>query len=150
MTRVEPIPRYGDEEFLDAWSTAWSCGDPDRLLPLMAPDALYRDDGSDLDFHGHDEIARFYRFMLRFAPDSAIRFTAAHGDADGFAARWTWSGTASGRLRLGDRVHETTGATFSVEGVAWCGLTDDGLLASHVDYYDMRAVVQAVVVDPGA
>lgn len=138
------VVRFGEEGFLEAWGRAWSCGEPAEVLPLFAPDARYRDVGSDVTFIGHDEIARFYRFMLGFAPDSLVVFDSAYGDRHGFAAHWTWSGTASGPLRVGDEVFPASGKRFEVPGVAYCELTADGLLASHDDYYDMHAVIRAV------
>jgi steroid delta-isomerase-like uncharacterized protein len=138
------VTRFGEPGFLDVWGEAWSAGEPEPLLRFFAPDARYRDVGSGLTFVGHDEISRFVRFMLRFAPDSRISFESAYGDRDGFAARWRWAGTASGPLRVGDRLYPATGKTFSVPGVAYCALTADGLIASHEDYYDMLDVVRQV------
>ena len=138
------VSRFGDEDFLEVWGKAWSSGKPEMLLPLYAPTARYRDIGSELTFDGHEEIARFLRYMLRFAPDSMIHFDSAHGNRSGFAARWVWSGTATGALRVRDELFPATGTRFSVPGVAYCTLNGDGLLASHEDYYDMHAVIRQV------
>src|SRR4051812_9130008 len=40
--------RFGAEGFLKAWGDAWSCGDPEALLPFYAADARYVDVGNDL------------------------------------------------------------------------------------------------------
>jgi len=133
--------RYGDEGFLEAWATGWSCGDPEALLPFYAGDARYVDVGNNLTVKGHAELRRFYGWMLAFAPDSRVDFTAAHGDRAGFAARWTWSGTGDGPLKVDGRLHPATGRHFSVPGVAFCTLADDGTIAAHEDYYDLRAVL---------
>jgi hypothetical protein len=82
--------------------------------------------------------------MLKFAPDSTIRFEPAVGDDRGFAARWMWSGTAAGPLRVGETLYPAAGTTFEVPGVAYCTLADDGTIASHEDYYDMHALVSLV------
>jgi len=144
---MSTAPTYGQPEFLGAWGEAWSCGDPQSLLPFYAPDAEYRDVGSDMTFQGHDEIGRFYRFMLRFAPDSRIEFDHGVGDRTGFAAHWIWSGSAAGPLRLPGRneLVEASGKHFSVPGIAYCALAGDGTIASHHDYYDMRAVLLAII-----
>ncbi|WP_154733208.1 MULTISPECIES: nuclear transport factor 2 family protein [Solirubrobacterales] len=126
---------------LAAWGRAWSADEPDALLALYAPDAVYTDVGSDLVFHGHDELRAFFAFMLRFSPDGLIEFHEAYGDDRGFASRWTWSGTAAGKLKVRDRVYPATGRRFSVPGVAYCTTTPDGLLATHADYWDMHAVL---------
>lgn len=134
--------RFGDDGFLDAWGDSWSCGDPQALLPFYAPDARYVDVGNNLTVTGHDEIRRFYQWMLAFAPDSKVVFTTAHGDDRGFASpSGNWSGRAAGRLKADDHVYPVTGGYFSVPGVAFCTLADDGTIASHEDYYDMRAVL---------
>jgi len=138
---MSPVPRFGDAGYLAAWGEAWSCGDADRLLPFYAPGAVYTDVGSDLAFGGHDAIRDFYDFMLKFAPDGLIEFHDAHGDEHGFAAEWTWSGTAVGKLKVRDSVYPATGKAFSVPGVAFCTLADDGTLRSHSDYWDMHAVL---------
>jgi steroid delta-isomerase-like uncharacterized protein len=134
--------RFGDEDFLAAWGHGWSCGHPEALVPLYAAGCRYVDVGSSVEVIGHDELRRFYRAMLKFAPDSEVRFLDGHGDGRGFAAEWIWSGTASGSIRLDGKVHPAPGAFFSVPGVAYCTLADDGTIASHKDYYDMRAVLQ--------
>jgi steroid delta-isomerase-like uncharacterized protein len=137
-------PRFGDPAFLREWGTRWSCGDPDELLPLYAPDARYADVASGTTYVGHDQIARFYRFMLQFAPDSKIEFDTEHGDRTGFAAHWIWSGTATGPLRLGEDLFPAAGVPFSVPGIGYCTLDAHGLIASHEDYYDMFAIVRAI------
>lgn len=140
--------RFTDDGFLDAWGEGWSCGDPEAVLHFYAPNARYVDMGSDLTFTGHHEIQRFYRWMLAFAPDSTVVFTTAHGDDRGFAARWTWSGTATGPLKVDDHLYPAAGARFSVPGVAFCTLADDGTIASHEDYYDIRAVLNQLKLLP--
>jgi steroid delta-isomerase-like uncharacterized protein len=140
--------RFGDPEFLDAWAVAWSCANPDALLPFYADDARYVDVGNNLTVKGHGELRRFYGWMLAFAPDSKVVFTSVHGDDRGFAARWTWSGTADGPLKVDDHVYPATGTAFSVPGVAFCTLAGDGTIASHEDYYDMRAVLNQLKLLP--
>jgi steroid delta-isomerase-like uncharacterized protein len=142
--------RFGDPGFLEAWGAAWSCGDPERLLPFYAADGCYRDIGSNLTFNGHEAIASFYRLMLKFAPDSLIEFGSAHGDPRGFAAEWTWSGTAAGPLKTPGGLYPATGASFSVHGVAYCTLNAGGVIATHDDYYDMLDVVRQVQAVEGA
>lgn len=126
---------------LAAWGRAWSADTVDDLLAFHTPDTVYTDVGSDLTFHGHDELRGFFDFMLRFAPDGLIEFHEAHGDDAGFAATWTWSGTAAGKFKVGDTVHPATGKRFSVPGVAFCTTTPDGLIKTHRDYWDVHAVL---------
>ena len=133
--------RFGDESFLDEWGGAWSGGEVEMLLPFYAPEARYTDVGNNLTVNGHAELSRFFRWMLAFSPDSKVIFGSAHGDDRGFAARWDWSGTAAGSLKVDDHLYPATGTRFSVPGVAFCTLADDGTIASHEDYYDLRAVL---------
>ena len=146
MSIARPVSTDGD--FLERWAEAWSCGDPTALREVFTPDARYEDVGSGAAFHGQEEIERFYRWMLRFSPDSRIEFHTLHGDERGFGARWTWSGTAAGPLLLHGELVPTNGASFSVPGIAWCTVAADGRLGSHEDYYDMHAVVRQVAQRP--
>ena len=111
--------RFGDQDFLDEWGEAWSCGDVEVLLPFYASESRYTDVGNNLTVHGHAALQ-----------DGAARY-----------ARWDWSGTAAGSLKAGDHLYPATGSRFSVPGVAFCTLADDGTIASHEDYYDLRAVL---------
>jgi steroid delta-isomerase-like uncharacterized protein len=134
--------RFGDTDFLATWGAAWSGGDPDVLLAYYSTNATYQDVGSNLTFNGHSQISKFFTYMLKFSPDSFIEFDRVFGDTNGFAADWTWSGTAAGPLRLGDQLIPAAHVKFSVPGVAFCTLGNDGLIASHEDYYDMRSIVE--------
>ncbi len=111
-------------------------------MPLYAAECVYVDVGSAVEVRGHEQLRRFYRAMLAFAPDSQVRFLDVYGDGRGFAAEWIWSGTASGAIRIDGDVLPCPGAAFSVPGVAYCTLAADGTIASHKDYYDMRAVLK--------
>jgi steroid delta-isomerase-like uncharacterized protein len=134
--------RFGDDDFLAAWGHGWSCGDPEVLVPVYAPDCVYVDVGSSVEVHGHDRLRKFYRAMLAFAQDSNVRFLDVYGDDRGFAAEWIWSGTASGSIQIDGELLPCPGASFSVPGVAYCTLAADGTIATHKDYYDMRAVLK--------
>ena len=68
---------------------------------------------------GRDEIARFHRWMLKFAPDSVIEFGGGCA-ADGrqYIER-VWSGTFEGALRLPDGSSvQSTRAKISVSPVS--------------------------------
>jgi len=136
--------RFSDDAFLDRWGPAWTDPDVAQLLAFYAPDARYRDVGSDLTFVGHAEIERFQHYMYKFAPDSRVEFHSAHGDAAGFAAEWTWSGTARGPLVVRGERFPATGVSFSVPGIAYCTLSGDGRIATHDDYYDMFDLVHQI------
>jgi steroid delta-isomerase-like uncharacterized protein len=140
MTRPHPA----DAEFADAYSQAWT-SQPTQLLDFFAPDGSYTDVAMGTTYNGRDEIARFHRWMLKFAPDSVIEFS------DGCAAdrrlylQWVWSGTFEGALRLPDGSSvESTGANFSVPGVAACRYAANGQLLSHDDYWDLNTLLKQV------
>ena len=99
----------------------------------------------DATYTGREEIARFHRWMLKFAPDSAIEFSDACAADGRLYLQWVWSGTFEGALRLPDDSSvESTGANFSVPGVAACRYADNGELLSHCDYWDLRTVLRQV------
>ena len=72
--------------------------------------------------NGREEIARFHRWMRKFAPDSF-----------------------DGALRLPDGSSvQSTGATFSVPGVAARRYDANGELPNHRDYWDLNALLSQV------
>jgi len=133
-----------DADFAAAYSRAWT-SEPTQLLEFFTPEGSYTDVAFGATYNGRDEIARFHRWMLKFAPDSAIEF----GDAcacDGLLyLQWVWSGTFEGALRLPDGSSvESTGAIFSVDGVAACRYAADGKLLSHRDYWDLSTMLRQI------
>jgi steroid delta-isomerase-like uncharacterized protein len=135
-------PHPADAGFAEAYSQAWT-SEPVQLLNFFAPDGSYTDVAMGATYTGREEIARFHRWMLKFAPDSVIEF------GDGCAAdgrmylEWVWSGTFEGTLRLPDgSAVQSTGARFSVPGVAACRYTANGDLLSHRDYWDLSTLLR--------
>lgn len=142
-----PLPT--DPAFAVEYGRAWST-DPDRLLEYFTPDAVYVDVAMDGTYEGHEEISRFHRFMLKFAPDSHIEFGPVAAGGGRLHTEWVWSGTFSGplRLRTGAFV-DATGTAFSVPGVAACTYSPDGRLTAHRDYWDLTTVLHQASVPIG-
>jgi hypothetical protein len=69
-------PHPTDADFAAAYSRAWT-SQPIQLLDFFAPDGSYTDVAMGATYHGPEEIARFHRLMLKFAPDSVIEFSDA-------------------------------------------------------------------------
>ena len=131
---------YTDLGFIEAYGAAWD--GPDSLVSYFADSGVYTDVGGGVSAHGHDEIRRFVKGMLSFAPDSSVAFTSfLHADQF-FVAEWVWSGTAAGPLVLNGRRFEPFGHGFSVSGVAVCTVDEFGKLLSHKDYWDTSVLVQ--------
>jgi steroid delta-isomerase-like uncharacterized protein len=137
-------PHPCDPGFADAYSQAWT-SEPDQLLKFFAPDGSYTDVAMGTTYTGRDEIARFHRWMLKFAPDSVIEFGDACAAGGRLYLQWVWSGTFEGALRLPDGSSvQSTGANFSVPGVAACRYADNGELVSHCDFWDLGTVLRQV------
>jgi steroid delta-isomerase-like uncharacterized protein len=133
---------YDDPRFQEAYGIAWSGTDDGPLLRYFAEDGEYTDMGSSATFRGHKDIARFRRAMFNFSADSRIVFTTLLRGSRGFASEWTWSGTASGELRLDGRTYPATNRPYSVQGVALCTVDEAGAITAHRDFYDMRALLK--------
>jgi SnoaL-like polyketide cyclase len=132
---VAPHPTATDM-FAEAYSHAWT-SDPQGLLEFFAPDGSYTDVAMDTTYTGHGEIMRFHRWMLKFAPDSAIHFYAPAAHDGHLYLEWLWSGSFGGPLRLQDgSTIAASGKKFEVIGVAACRYRDDGKLSSHRDFWD--------------
>src|ERR1700758_3954722 len=139
-----PQPHPCDSDFAAAYSRAWT-SQPIQLLDFFAPDGNYTDVAMDTTYNGRAEIARFHRWMLKFAPDSVIDFSNACAADGQLYLEWVWSGTFEGALRLPDGSSvQSTGAKFSVPGVAACRYAADGELQSHRDYWNVSALLTQV------
>jgi steroid delta-isomerase-like uncharacterized protein len=137
-------PHPSDDDFVDAYSRAWT-SELDRLIDFFAFDGYYIDVAMGATYRGRDQIARFHRWMLKFAPDSAIEFSDACAADGRLYLQWIWSGTFEGALRLPDGSSvESIGAYFSVPGVAACRYAANGELLSHSDYWDLGTVLRQV------
>jgi steroid delta-isomerase-like uncharacterized protein len=135
-------PHPTDADFAGAYSQAWT-SKPAQLLDFFMPDGSYTDAAMSATYNGRDEIARFHRWMLKFAPDSVIEFSEACAADGRLYLQWVWSGTFEGALQLPDGSSvKPTGANFSVPGVAACRYAANGKLLSHRDYWDLRTVLK--------
>src|ERR1700731_3886800 len=97
MTQPHPC----DSDFAAAYSRAWT-SQPIQLLDFFTPDGSYTDVAMGATYNGPAEIARFHRWMLKFAPDSLIEFSDACASDRQLYLQWVWSGTFDGTLRLPD------------------------------------------------
>jgi SnoaL-like domain len=141
-------PHPFDAGYADAYSRAWT-SEPVKLLDFFAPDGTYTDVPMGATYTGREEIARFHRWMLKFAPDSVIEFGDACAAGGRLYLQWIWSGTFEGALRLPDGTSvRSTGANFIVPGVAVCRYAADGQLLSHRDYWDLNTLLRGVCASP--
>ena len=138
MTRVA----YTDPAFPDAYGSAWSGTDDAVLLAYFAEEGEYTDTGTSITVRGRGGLARFRRAMFAFSADSRIVFTSLIAGDGGFAAEWTWSGSATGDLVLDGRRYPASGRPYAVRGVALCTVDGSGAITAHRDYYDMRALLR--------
>jgi steroid delta-isomerase-like uncharacterized protein len=144
MTRPHPT----EPEFVDAYSQAWT-SQPVQLLDFFAPNGSYTDVAMGATYNGREEIARFHRWMLKFAPDSVVKFSDPCAADGRLYLEWVWSGTFEGALRLPDGSSvQSTRANFSVPGVAACRYSKNGILLSHRDYWDLSTVLRQVGASP--
>lgn len=134
--------RYGEIGFQEAYGVAWSSRDEALFSSFFSANCVYVEGATHMSFRGRAEVLRFFRFMQAFSPDSKIEFTSLLGEPRCFAAEWTWSGTASGKLLLDGVLYPATGRRFSVDGVGVCRADDSGLITYHKDYYDMRGLLK--------
>jgi len=137
-------PHPSEAGFADAYSRAWT-SEPVELLDFFAPEGTYTDVPMNATYTGREQIARFHRWMLKFAPDSVITFSDACAADRRLYLQWIWSGTFDGTLRLPDGSSvQSTGANFSVPGVAASRYDTKGELQSHRDYWDLNTLLSQV------
>lgn len=136
--------RILDDQWLSEYKTAWSSGDEPLLRRYFSEDGIYVEGGMGESYEGVDQVARFFRFMLRFSSDTVVDFTSAIQNDRDVALRWTWWGTADGPLKIDGVVYAATNRPYSIDGVAICRLAEDGRIAMHHDFYDVRTLMRQV------
>jgi len=135
-------------DFARAYGEAWD--DAEALVAYFAPGGSYTDVAMGATYVGLEEIARFHRYMIKFAPDSNIKFVDAHASEGRLFAEWTWRGTFSSPLRMrSGALVDATGTEFEVLGVAACAYDSDGKLLFHRDYWDLTTVLEQANVNIG-
>jgi len=129
------------ERVLDQWATAWSSGDPDRLLPLFADDVQYEDVTFGAVNKGKSALRDFAAAVfesfadLRF--ESRSRFVAADGRSG--SIEWVWRGR---QIRDFPGL-PATNKPFEVRGAAVVEFRD-GKIARNSDYWDLATYLKQV------
>ncbi|WP_328353127.1 nuclear transport factor 2 family protein [Mycobacterium sp. NBC_00419] len=145
-----PHPAEDLDVFAAAYSTAWT-KDPVGLVEFFDPAGTYSDMAMGTTYTGRDDIQRFHRWMLKFAPDSVIEFSAPAARDGVLYLEWLWDGSFEGSLRLADgSLIPSNGQRFSVPGIAACRFTDDGTLTSHRDFWDIGQMIAQLQTAPQA
>ena len=118
--RYRPVVQQGAEIdlYCDGYQRIWGQKDPSAIRDLYFHGASLAAPGGE-DFHGHDDIDRFYLGYLASFPDAVFTVesaTANHdaGQAPRVALRWSLRGTHSGFGHFG----EPTGAPVYVMGLS--------------------------------
>lgn len=136
-----PHPTDDLDRYAAAYSTAWT-EDPAGLLEFFDPAGTYADMAMGTTYTGRDEIQRFHRWMLKFAPDSVIEFCAPAAQHGVLYLEWLWEGSFEGSLQLADgSLIPSNGQRFSVPGIAACRFGEDGKLTSHRDFWDITQMI---------
>jgi steroid delta-isomerase-like uncharacterized protein len=116
---------------LTQWAEAWSSGDPEQVVALYAPDAVYEEVPTNSDLQGHDEIRTFVEDT--HATTSDIQVTPRRGfQAEDWAVL---EGDFTGR--------SAEGVAFSVPFIVVMELDGD-LIRRSADYFDVNSILTQI------
>ena len=82
---------------LDAWASAWSAHDLQRVLSLVTDDCVYDDVALDVVNRGRDQLRAFGDAFLAGVPDLKVELKESFATENKAAVEWLMSGTHSGR-----------------------------------------------------
>lgn len=136
-----------DTKWLDDYIAAWKdhprAGGPggtaelDRLLRFMSPDVVYEDVPTGSLFRGHAGVREMARGANAMAADMTFQVTSRFAGDGGFAFETLVHGTNSGGIGPMPGV----GRTFEFRSVAVGTVSDEGLVLSQRDYWDLAGLL---------
>jgi len=147
MNKAIVIP-YGHPEFLAAYGAVWSSGDSALLASYFSEDGSYVESSYNHSYVGHEQIARFSRFMHAFSRDVKIEYLSHCGDANLFSLEWMWSGVATGPIRIDGITYPAANKPYEIPGVAICRANARGEITYHRDYYDLLTLMRQLGIAP--
>ena len=122
---------------LAEWAAAWSAHDPERLLALYAPDAVYEEVPTNTVARGHDEIRAFFEFNFATFSDIEVR-PEAGSQAEGWAAfQGVFAGRYTGQL---PDTPPGAGQAFAVRFATVFELEGD-TIRRNTDYFDLSTLL---------
>jgi steroid delta-isomerase-like uncharacterized protein len=130
VSAQEPVP-----ELLDAWAAAWSSHDPEQLVALYSPEAVYEEVPTGSIARGHDEIRSLAE--ATHAAFADIQVTSRTG----FQTE-TWAvleGDFAARGAEGQPISVPFAVILEIE---------DGAIARSADYFDLNAVLTQMEATP--
>lgn len=136
-----PLETAALERVLDQWPTAWSSGDPERLLLLFTDDVHYEDVTFGAVNKGRGALRDFATAVFQSFADlrfeARSRFVAANGKWG--SIEWVWRG----RQTKNFPGLPATNKPFEVRGAAVVEFRD-GKIARNSDYWDLATYLKQV------
>jgi len=121
----------------DATYAAWNARDPDAVAAIFAEDAVLREAGSGVEYHGRAAIRERAAGLLAAFPDFRLERIVLVIDGARHADRWVMTGTHRGEL-FG---MAPTGRAVRIDGSTFTTLDQDGLVVEDVHFPDASVLV---------
>jgi steroid delta-isomerase-like uncharacterized protein len=124
-------------QFARAWATAWSSGDPERVVALFTSDCVYEDVTLGAVNRGSDELRGFASGFMSAIPDFSFESESNFAGADWLTIEWRMTGTHVNDLPG----MPATGRRFDLRGATVIELAD-GRGKVCRDYWDMASLLK--------
>jgi steroid delta-isomerase-like uncharacterized protein len=124
-------------QLAQAWATAWSSNDPDKVASLFTEDCVYEDVPTNAVSRSRDELRAFATAWMNAVPDIKAEVTSSFSAGNALSVEWVISGTHRGDLPG----MPATGKAFSVRGASVIEL-DQGKGKRCSDYWDLSALLK--------
>ena len=136
-----------DDKWLDAYISAWReharAGGPGghealaHLLTFMSPDVVYEDVPTGGVYHGHAGVRAIAQGAYAMAEDMTFEVTSQFCGGGGFVFENICRGSNNGAIGP----LPGSGRTFEIRGVAVGRVSEDGLVTTHRDYWDLAGLL---------
>lgn len=88
------------KDFCDAWLSAWTGNQPEKLIAFYTEDAFYRDPAKPSGLRGHAEMLPYLTKLLAKNPDWTWKALEILPIEKGFVLKWEATIPAGGRVAV--------------------------------------------------
>jgi len=126
---------------------AFSKGDWETLRGILAPDAHYKEFGTERKVEGPEKIIELFKGWKTAFPDAAGTISSSFASGNKAALELTWTGTHTGPLTTAEGTIPASGKSQETPGAVFYTF-DGNKIKSMRQYFDSLTLLKQIGVQP--